>query len=317
MDVLDRIRHACAAVAADAIHVRIDDERLRSYLAEYEIEPPDQPYEPACAPLDDDESTTALVIQLDAINFGSGWHPVLRKRAGLSGSRSMAACWRDHAAREGVLEAYELTELTAADCARVFEQDPNGPATELMVLFAQSLADLGHYVDDQHGGRFVTLVDRARRSAARLVELLCAMPLYRDESTVGETVVPFLKRAQITAADLASAFHGEGPGAFDDVDRLTMFADNLVPHVLRVDGVLVYDHELAGRINTGALLEHGSAEEIEIRACAVHAVELLSTAVRDHGGTHTPREVDEILWRRGSAPRYKVVPRHRCRTTAY
>ena len=52
----------------------------------------------------------------------------------------------------------------------------------------------------------------------------------------------FWKRAQITANDLALA----GVAEFPDLDRLTIFADNLVPHVLRVDGVLRYD-DLARR----------------------------------------------------------------------
>ena len=58
-----------------------------------------------------------------------------------------------------------------------------------------------------------------------------------------------------------------------------MFADNLVPHVLRLDGVLWFDPELVARIERGELIEHGSPEEVEIRACAVHAVELIVAAV--------------------------------------
>ena len=42
-------------------------------------------------------------------------------------------------------------------------------------------------------------------------------------------------------SDLALA----GIVRFRDLDRLTIFADNLVPHVLRCDGVLVYDPRLA------------------------------------------------------------------------
>jgi hypothetical protein len=93
-----------------------------------------------------------------------------------------------------------------------------------------------------------------------------------------------------------------------------MFADNLVPHVLRLDGVLEFDPELVARIERQELIEPGSPEEVEIRACAVHAVELLVAA---SPGPCTAAEVDQGLWERGGQPRYKARPRHRCRTTAY
>ena len=79
------------------------------------------------------------------------------------------------------------------------------------------------------------------------------------------------KRAQIVASDLALA----GVAEFADLDRLTIFADNLVPHVLRCEGVLVYDESLAARIDAGETLPLGGAER-EIRACALHACELIS-----------------------------------------
>jgi hypothetical protein len=96
-----------------------------------------------------------------------------------------------------------------------------------------------------------------------------------------------------------------------------MFADNLVPHVLRLDGVLWFDPELVARIGRGELIEHGSAEEIEIRACAVHAVELLAAAAGSAPSHPNAAQIDEILWNRGQAPEYKAVPRHRSRSTAY
>jgi len=86
-----------------------------------------------------------------------------------------------------------------------------------------------------------------------------------------------------------------------------------VPHVLRIDGVLEFEPALVARIDAGELIEHDSREEVEIRACALHAVELLVAA---HEGT-TATAVDNALWHRGAAPRYKAHPRHRARTTAY
>ncbi len=87
-------------------------------------------------------------------------------------------------------------------------------------------------------------------------------------------------------------------GQFDDIDRLTAFADNLVPHTLRMAGVLRYDDGLAGRIAAGELLDAGEPAEVEIRACGVHAVELLAAAAGQ-----SPAAVDQQLWQRGQSAR--------------
>lgn len=65
-------------------------------------------------------------------------------------------------------------------------------------------------------------------------------------------------------------------------------------------------------IDVGELLIHGSAEEVELRACSVHAIELLSTVTR-----LSPAQIDHALWNRGRGERYKSVPRPRSRNTAY
>ena len=129
--------------------------------------------------------------------------------------------------------------------------------------------------------------------------------------------MPFFKRAQLTAADLALAFSGEGPGRFEDLDHLTIFADNLVPHVLRIDHILEYSKDLRTRIEAGDLIAAGSREEIEIRACALHAVELIKAALSASGQTINAMALDFLLWNRGQQGTYKSIPRHRTRTIFY
>jgi hypothetical protein len=144
------------------------------------------------------------------------------------------------------------------------------------------------------------------------------MAFFRDVERYEGMDVPFYKRAQLTAADLSLALEGRGLGAFTDLDRLTIFADNLVPHVLRVDGVLAYDAELAARIDREELITPGSAEEVEIRAGAVHAVELMRAALGRAGRAVTSTGLDYVLWNRGQERFYKTVkPRHRARTVYY
>jgi hypothetical protein len=203
----------------------------------------------------------------------------------------------------------------------VFRQDPaNGEVAELMEHFARSLSDLGQLLEARGMLCFEDLVDAAYGSAEQLVGLLEGAPFYRDVSRYRGRDVPFYKRAQITAADLALAFGGSGPGRFDDLDLLTMFADNLVPHVLRCEGALCYDDDLLGRIDRGELLPPGSAEEVEIRAVALHAVERLVdllAALVPSGPSLPAHRVDQLLWNRGQSKAIKRWNRHRTRSVYY
>jgi hypothetical protein len=149
------------------------------------------------------------------------------------------------------------------------------------------------------------------------MQLLIRMPYFYDVQLYDQIEVPFYKRAQLAAADLSLAFEGQGTGRFDDLQNLTIFADNLVPHVLRVDNILLYTEALISRIDAGTLIPAGSAEEIEIRACALHAVELLKNAIGASGHKMTSMGLDFLLWNRGQQPVYKSIPRHRSRTVFY
>jgi hypothetical protein len=318
-DLFREIRAACARVTERARLVRIDRDRLAGLAAELGAGAGSEAdADPARRGLGSPEVTLAYVVTLGAVNFGSGWFPLLHKRPGLSGYLTLAGRLEERFRAEGAWSAAELEALTPEACADVFDQRA-APAEvgELMALFARSLRDLGAWLARRFAGRFAGPVEAAAGSAERLVELLAEMPLYRDVARYGDLEVPFYKRAQLTAADLAGAFAATGWGHFRDLDRLTLFADNLVPHVLRREGVLVYAPLLAARIDRGELIGAGSPEEVEIRASALHAVEGCVAEIRRAGGRASARELDFRLWSRGQRPEYKAHPRHRTRTTAY
>lgn len=320
MSIFDEIRQGCRQVAENAARVRIDEPRLRDYARTFPVaEIGAATLDPATHYLGQGKDTLAFILVLDAINFGSGYFPHIRKRPGHSGYFTVAAGLNDWFRAAGAPDAARLANLTQPECARILGQDlGNPPAAELIGLFARALNDLGALLLARFDGEYTKLVESADHQAERLVAALRVMPYFDDVELWHGRKVPFMKRAQLTAADLALAFDNDGWGKFDDLDRLTIFADNLVPHVLRVDGVLTYDVDLAGRIDRGDPLEVGSVEEIEIRAAALHAVELLKQHLHQAGHAHiTSMALDYLLWNRGQDPRYKAISRHRARGVFY
>ena len=112
-DVLDAVRQASARVMERARFVAIDDAALsalatRLTRAEREPVTPD----PAHHYRGEPEATLAYVVTLDAINFGSGWFPHLRKRGSLSGYFTVATALKKRFEARGPWSA-------PASCARM------------------------------------------------------------------------------------------------------------------------------------------------------------------------------------------------------
>jgi hypothetical protein len=297
VSLLDEVRASCAQIAAQARWVSIDLDAAATV-----VPAPPPGLDPRSHYLEGEPGDVAdYLLALDAINFGSGWFGTLRKRTDngrpVSGYFTVAWGLADHVRAHGgggVLTSEWLRTVDTRAIAEILDQPPDH---ELMSLYANALRELGRFLGDR---RALDLVAECARSTERLAQALArGMAMFDDRG--------FCKRAQIVPSDLALA----GVAEFDDLDRLTIFADNLVPHVLRCDGVLVYDESLAARIDAGETLPLGGPER-EIRACAVHACELISRR------TGVPeRLLDAWLWNRGRAPKYKARPRHRCRTVFY
>ncbi len=319
MNLLDGVRTSCAQVATVARHVHVNLPKIPAYAEYLRQLPMKEPLlDPMCHYLSHGEDTAAFLITLDAINFGSGYFPHLCKRPKMSGYFTIASHLNDHFTAHGPFSAQSLTEIVPLDCAKIFRQELNQPVVaELMGLFATALNDLGSYLITRFHGRFTEMILSAGGSAERLVTILREMPFFNDTAVYNRTSVSFYKRAQLTAADLTLAFIGTGLGEFEDINRLTVFADNLVPHVLRIDGILTYEPALVSRIERGELIEAGSPEEVEIRACAVHAVELIVEELSRSGYRTSAHELDYLLWNRGQDRYYKDYPRHRTRTVYY
>jgi hypothetical protein len=265
-----------------------------------------------------DEHIIAFILTLDSINFGSGYFPHLRKPAGASGYFMIASALKNRFDAKGPFTPQELVNFEVHQCAEIFHQDLNDDIRrELMALFSSALNDLGRFIVDRFGGQYSNLIAEAKTSVEALVQILIEMPYFQDVARYNELIVPFYKRAQITAADLHLRFDGKGPGYFHDLNCLTIFADNAVPNVLRVDGILSYAESLASRIARGELIAAGSEEEIEIRASAVQAVELIVEQLRGVDDEVTSMGVDFFLWNQGHTPKYQATPRHLTRTVFY
>src|SRR6478609_610876 len=215
MALPDDVRASCATIAAGARSVRIDLDALEA------LHPgPSPALDPQRHYLEGPpEDVAAYLLVLDTVNFGSGWFPTIRKRTGSSGYFTVAWSLADRWRAGAGWSPAQLRAMRSDEVAQTLGQSRDH---ELMGLYAQALRELGRFLGEH---RALDVVALAGGSAQRFAELLAGgMTMWQD--------VGFYKRAQIAASDLALG----GVAQFDDIDALTIFADNLVPHVLRCEG---------------------------------------------------------------------------------
>jgi len=165
-DALERVRAACAQVTAQATYVHIDHERLDAYAASLLHVNEQVADDLGRQRFGDDEAAAAFVITLDAINFGSGYFPYLRKREGMSGYHTVAASLRDWVTGKGPITARTLRDVDVTTSNEIFDQPDTELAQELMGLFASALNDLGTFISgyDDSFVAFVRSTDHCGRA---------------------------------------------------------------------------------------------------------------------------------------------------------
>ena len=263
--------------------------------------------------------TAQYVLVLDALNFCFWGEPrweVQHRGQWLNGYWALAVALR-RAVEEGVpiLDARFLAQMDLADLAQVLRGRGEVPLLEQRLA---SLREVGRGLLANYDGQFANAIALAGHSAVALVRLLVRdFPSFDDVATYHGREVRFFKRAQICAADLAGSFGGRGYGEFDDLGRLTAFADYKVPQVLRRLGILEYEPELARKVDARVFIPPGGEEEVEIRAATIWGVEDLRRALADRGMTPTAVQVDWYLWELGQRRMPDEKPYHLTRTICY
>ncbi|KAJ8427624.1 hypothetical protein Cgig2_010886 [Carnegiea gigantea] len=179
------------------------------------------------------------------------------------------------------------------------------------------LHEVGRELERNFEAKAANLVKSCGKSAVKLVELVTRhFPGFRDHSVYKGHQVFLYKRAQIFVADLHGAFKGHSYGEFHDIGSITIFADYIVPAVLRHIGVLNYSPSLATIVESNSEIDSGTEEEVELRACSIHAVEKIRELIQRKSGKQVLSvELDLWLWSFGI--QFPSLPHHRTLSIYY
>jgi len=316
--VFKTLRAGFSFVEKHADHVHIDYSKLENYARNLPEIAPENLLDTQHHYIADPASTASYVFTLDAINFGSGYKYYMQEEGWdlIEDSIYFTVSKRlkDHFESNGALSAEQLSVLSSKDLADILKLDTTRAySAEFAGLCVKSLNELGQKICDDFQGDFMACLKAMEGRAENLFKYLSRLPCFQDRHDYKGEMIGFYKRAQITVVDLQLAFNHVGQVLFNDMSDFTMFADNGVPHVLRIDDILQYSDALQKRIDRGDLIESGSAEETEIRAVAAHAVELIAQ-IKGLSAVN----VDHILWHRSVENTvYARTPTHKTLSIYY
>ncbi len=273
-----------------------------------------------------DDNHVAWLFVVDALNFSfwdedeagrwrwtppEGGDPLT---GALGAGRSLRAAY---ARGVPLCDASFIETVTEEELRSVFGGEGELP---MMAERCSVLNETGRVLNALYGGHVMNLLAAtAHTTDAALTLLLRDFPSFKDVTTFDGHEVYFLKRAQLFLSDLWEVFGGEGFGRLHDLDNLTAASDYKLPQLLRAGGVIRYDGELSGLVDTRTPLAHGSRHEVEIRAATVQGVELVLEELRPLSARRVPAcRLDSCLWwlSRGDACS-GGLPHHRTRTVFY
>ncbi len=304
--------------------VSIDLDRLADHAGwmAYEELPPPAFILPFPLELDRD-GMVDFVLTATCINFAFTdfetrvrWEVVQGGRA-LADADGMHFCLQ-RALAEGVpvTDGAWLREVTGDDLRGIFR----GGNAELQLLDerARIWREVGETLVDRYDGKFHNVVASPRlydEGRGFLEVLTRDFPRFDDTARYDGATVRFWKLAQLSVWILQATLPG-GAG-FVDLDRLTAFADYIVPAALRILGVTSYSNELEAAVQEGRPIEAGSPWEVEIRAHTIYACEELCRRINE---LRPPElqvivpQVDARLW----VPFHRTHwPHHLTRTICY
>ena len=237
-----------------------------------------------------------------------------------SDSDAMFACMK-RALDEGVpfLDGAYLATITKPQLAQVFRGNIEMPMLDEKL---EVLHQVGKVLQSKYNGRFHNFVQacspRCYDNGNGLVDrLVSEFPRFNDVSMYDGHEIKFYKLPQLGVWMLYANLHRSGGFRLDDPEKMTVFADYIVPVALRVMGITSYSPALEKTIHSYQMIPRDSTQEIEIRAHCIYSTALLREEVnklRPPDMQVIIPQIDARLWTHYHTTLY---PHHLTRTIMY
>ena len=180
-----------------------------------------------------------------------------------------------------ILNGDYLAKITHAELDSIFTGNMPMPMLDEKL---RVLHEVGGVLAENYHGRFHKFVEscspRLYDNGNGLIErMVKEFPRFNDVSILDDREIRFYKLAQLGVWMLYATLHPVGKFRLDDSEKMTAFADYIVPLALRLHGITRYSEKLEQAIQSRQLIPRDSRWEIEIRAHCIYATALLCEEV--------------------------------------
>ncbi|MGD9211503.1 MAG: queuosine salvage family protein [Desulfobacteraceae bacterium] len=268
-------------------------------------------------------------INLHLFNFGHGFRHPLHKICGRGAWQTMkqGIMSLQLNTKNGFIDADTLIKLSVESVNQFFQFPTSGSSSVVEEIFP--LRDMILKVAHFTGRRLIELgyssfadfifenSSGSQPSSLRLIESLADnFPAFDDRRVINKgKEVLFLKKAQIAVAELYQKLENELSEKipFEDIKKITVVCDNVLPCVLRGLGILKIDSKLESKIDRKKILPAGW-QEAQLRASAICAVEMI---LQKANGAFWAKEIGDFLWTLGKVPKFRKIERHATINTCF
>jgi hypothetical protein len=179
------------------------------------------------------------------------------------------------------LDGEYLSRITRAELNKVFEGNIEMPMLDEKL---EVLHQVGKVLAEKYKGRYHNFVKACSpklydNGNGLIDRLVTEFPRFNDVSMLDGHEIKFYKLAQLGIWMIYASLHREGKFRLDDPQKMTAFADYIVPVALRLHGITSYSPRLEQAINTHQLIPRDFRWEIEIRAHCIYATALLTEEI--------------------------------------
>ena len=219
-----------------------------------------------------------------------------------SDSDALFACVK-RALDRGVpfLDGAFLAQLTRPQMEEIFAANIELPMLDEKT---QILREVGEVLAQKYRGRFHNFVrscsPRLYDGGNGLVERLAGeFARFDDVSDYGGQMVKFYKLPQLSLWFLYLSLGKTGFFRIEDLERMTAFADYIVPAAFRLLGITSYSEALENAIQSHQIIARDSTWEVEIRAHCIYASALLAEEInrlRPADNQILVPQIDYRLW---------------------